>query len=331
MQAGTPGYFKMQKPQLGYQRLILSLICSFLLNPVAAAERHPDTQAPFSRLNPLAMAISDAPEPVRVDFAVAAVSEMIIAHRNEADRARQDARNSMASRSPARWALAVDAYAADLMAVVNSVTTDTSVVIEISPENSVALNIDGKPVMVSIPETRQQAVFEQRVIERFCNLYRCEDLVAERHRTDLPPRLKNSAPRWSFSEQAGPVCATDDGLEFQFQDRVNLSQKRKACSQVVAELNALAGLIVENLSGGVRIDWNRIAIHALVGEDQHLVELDGQGGSVRMSLPALAATTQLFILVRPWLAAKVKGNDVRQVVINADRLMAPLLQRADNM
>lgn len=321
----------MQKPVWGYKRLVLSLICSFLLNPAAAAEQRPNTPAAFSRLNRLAMALSDAPTPARVDFAVAALSEMVIAHRNEAERARQDARNNMAARSPARWALAVDAYAADLMVVVNSVKTDTPVVIEIGPENSVALNIAGKPVMVGSPKTLQQAVFEQRVIERFCNLYRCEDLIAEYHRTDLSPQFNNSAPRWSFSEQAGPVCATDDGLEFQFQDTVNLSQKRKACSQVVAELNALAELIAENRSSGVRIDWHRLEIHTLAGEDQHLVELDGQGGSIRIPLPALAATTQLFTLVRPWLAAKVKGNDVRQVVINADRLMAPLLRHAGNI
>ncbi|MEA2080648.1 MAG: hypothetical protein U9P00_12465 [Pseudomonadota bacterium] len=315
----------MQRPVLGYQRLVLLLIGSLLLIPAAVSEQRPNRPVSFSRFNRLAIAVSNAPAPVRVDFAVAAVSEMVIAHRNEADRARRDARNNIPGRNPARWALAVDAYAADLMAVVNSVTPDTLVVIKISPENSVSLNIDAKPIMVSFPETLQQAVFEQRVIERFCNLYRCEDLIAEYHRTELSPRLKTSAPRWSFSEQAGPVCATDDGLEFQFQDTTNLSQKRKACGQIVAELNALAEVIAENLSGGAHIDWNRLAIHPVAGEDQQLVELDNEGGSIRMPLPALAATTGLFILVRPWLAAKVKGNGIRQVVINADRLMAPLL------
>jgi hypothetical protein len=320
----------MQKPLLGYQRLVLALICSFVLNLVAAAESRSNAPRSFSELHRLAMAVNDAPVPVRADFAVAAVSEMVIAHRNEADRARQDARNNTAGRSPARWAHAVDVYAADLTALVNSVTTDTPVEIEIDPQNSVALNIDGKPVMVSFPKTLQQAVFEQRVIERFCNLYRCEDLITEYYRSDPSPRIKKSAPLWSFSEQAGPVCATDDGLQFQFQDAVNLSRKRKACSRVIAELNALAELIAKNLSSGVRIDWNRLAILPPAGEDQHLVELDGEGGFIRMPLPALAATPQLFNLVRPWLAAKVKGNAIGQVVINADRLMAPLLQSAEN-
>ena len=136
MQAGSPGSPQMQKPLLGYPRLVRSLICSFFLNPVAAAEQHADTPPPFSNFNRLAMAVSDAATPVRADFAVAAVSEMVIAHRNEADRARQDARHNMTGRSPARWAVAVDAYAADLMTIVDSVTTDTAVVIEIGPENN---------------------------------------------------------------------------------------------------------------------------------------------------------------------------------------------------
>ena len=106
---------------------------------------------------------------------------------------------------------------------------------------------------------------------------------------------------------------------------VNLGQKRKACEQIVADLNALADLIAEIRSGGVRIDWNRLSIHPLTGESQQLVDLSSEGGSIRMSLPALATTTQLLTQVRPWLAAKVEGNGFRQVVINADRLMAPLI------
>jgi hypothetical protein len=315
----------MQTPLLVYPRFVLPLLCGLLLSPVAAAEQSRDVPLSFSTLNRLALSVSEAPAAVRVDFAVAAVSEMVIAHRHEADRARQDARNHMTGRSPTRWAHAVDTYAADLMTVVNNMTTDTSVAIEIVPENSVALHIDGKPVMVNFPTTLQQATFEQRVVERFCTLYRCEDLIDEYQRAEPAPQRENSAPRWSFSEQAGPVCATDDGLEFQFQDMVNLGQKRKACDRIVADLNALADLIAEIRSGGVRIDWNRLSIHPLPGENQQLVELSSEGGSIRMSLPALATTTQLLTQVRPWLAAKVEGNGFRQVVINADRLMAPLI------
>lgn len=320
----------MQRPLWEHLRFVLSLMFSFLPNPVAAAEQYPTAPLhyPFNRL---AMALNDADAPVRVDFAVFAVSEMIIAHRNEADRARQETRDNTAGRNPERWAHAVDAYATDLTAVLNSVTADTAVAIEIGPEHSVALRIDGKPVIVSFPKTRQQGVFERRVMERFCDLHRCEDLIAEYQRTDPSPRFKDSPPLWRFSEQAGPVCATEDGLEFRFQDRVNLRQKRKACRQIVAELNALAERIAESSSGGVSIDWSKLAIHPLAGEDQQLVELGGEGGSIRMPLQALATTTQLLIQVRPWLAAKVEGSSFRQVVINADRLMAPLLQPADNM
>ena len=316
----------MQQPLSGYLQPVLPLIFSFLLNPAIAAERYPTGPLHPDRFNRLAMAVRNADPTIRVDFAVLAVSEMVLAHRNEADRARQDARTNVARRNPTRWARAVDAYAADLTAVVNSVTTDTAVRIEMGPENSVALHIDGKPVMVSVPTPQQQAVLEQRVIDRFCDLHRCEELIAEHQQTRQLPRIEHSTLLWRFSEQAGPACATDDGLEFQFRDRVNLSRKRQACSQIVAELNTLADLIAENLAAGVRIDWNRLAIRPYWEADQHLVELDSRGGAVRVSLPTLAVTPQLLPLIRPWLAAKVKGNSDRQVVIDADRLMAPLLQ-----
>ena len=315
----------MQKLWRACLRPVLLLIFSVLLNPVAAAEPYPPAAQHPDRFNRLAMAVSDADTPIRVDFAVLAVSEMVLAHRDEADRARRDARNSRTDRNPARWARAVDAYAADLTAVVNSVTTDTQVNIEIGPENSVALTIDGKPVTVSFPQTPQQALFEQRVMERFCNLHRCEDLIAEYQRIQPSQRFEHSAPLWRFSQQAGPVCATDDGLEFRFHDSANLNRKRQTCSRIVAELNTLAELIAENLATGVHIDWKRLAIHPQWEEGQHLVELDGGGGAVRVSLPTLAAAPELLPLVRPWLAAKVEGIGFRQVVIDGDRFMAPLL------
>jgi hypothetical protein len=279
----------------------------------------------FSEFKQLAMAVSDAPAAVRSEFAVAAVSEMVLAFDSAADRARQDVRDRAPGRSPARWAAAVDGYAADLVAILNRLTADTPIDISIGAENDVSLNIDGTPVMVSFPQTLQQAEFEQRVIQRFCSYYQCEDLIADYRAVHPSPPIDASTPRWSFSEKAGPVCATDDGLIFQFQDTLMLAQKRQACERIVAELNALALTIAENRAAGVAIDWGGLSIHSLPGENQHQVELDGAGGYIRMSLPALAASKRLFELVRPWLAAKVKGNSIRQVVVNADRLMAPVI------
>ena len=313
----------MPKPLLEYLWPVLPLMFGILPDPAAAAERYPPPQP--DRFNRLAMAGSDADPPLRADFAVLAVSEMVLAHREEADRARREAHDSPTGRNPARWARAVDAYAADLTAVVNSISAETEVNIDIGPENNVALTIDGKPVILNFPHTPQQAVFEQRVMDRFCDLHRCEELIAEYQQTQPSQRFEHATPIWRFSQQTGPVCATDDGLEFRFQDSVNLIRKRQACHRIVAELNTLAELIAENIAAGVRVDWKRLAIHPTWEEDQHLVELDSAGGAIRVSLPTLATTPQLLIMVRPWLAAKVDGFGFRPVVIDGDRIMAPLL------
>ncbi len=304
------------------------LLCS--LPPVPAVARQPEPAIPLttatSQINRLAAALDDAPDSMRADFAVAAIAEMVVDYNEEADRARREARSHARDHDLGRWAVAVDTYAAKLTAIANSVTPDTPVTVAIGAGNSISLDIDGTPVLVSSPRVREQSTFEQRVLNRFCSLYPCDDLIAEYRPAQAATIATDTETFWSFSQQAGPTCSTSDGLEFQFQDMTNIGEKRKACGRIVKELNALATALAWHLSNGSRIDWNRLAIHALPGEEDHQVELAGGGSTIRLPLPALAETPRLFELVRPWLAAKVGGQpSYRLVIINADELMAPLI------
>jgi hypothetical protein len=278
------------------------------------------------QINQLAAALTDAPESMRADFAVAAIAEMIADYNAEADRARRESHTHIRDRDLRRWTVAVDAYAAELTAIANSVTPDTPVRVTIGATNGISLDIDGKPVLVSSPRAREESAFEQRIMDRFCNRYPCDDLIAGYRPPQTLAATSDTRTYWSFSQQAGPSCSTGDGLEFQFQDMTNIGGKRKACDSIVKELNALATALAWNLSNGNRIDWNRLAIHALPGGEEHQVELAGGGSTIRLPLPALAETSRLFELVRPWLAAKVSGQPgYRLVIINADELMAPLI------
>ncbi len=311
----------------GCRAFVVALICSLLLDTAGAAEQELIRPVSFTGFKRLALAISDAPPPVRADFAIAALSEMVLAHTQAADQARHETRDNRAGQSAIRWAIAVDLYTAQLSTILDGVTADTPISIDIGPEDDVYLNIDGNPVMVSFPKTLQQTSFEQAVIDRFCSLYLCEELMAEYRALKPSLQAVTSTPHWSFSEKTGPVCATDDGLEFHFQDTLRLAEKREACGRVVAELNALALVMAENRAGGIHIAWERLTINTIPGEQQHEVDLDGEGNRIRLYLPALAATAKLFELVRPWLAARVEGSPIRQAVTNADSLMAPLLNR----
>lgn len=260
---------------------------------------------------------------MRADFAVIAIAELAQAHTDEADRARREAPYNRRDNNLLHWARTVDAYATQLSAIAASISPATPIDIGISHEDVVYLNVEGRLVMLGNPRVSEQLVYEERVTERFCERHRCEGLVREY----LPPRPvsrnRPRTPHWSFSQQSGPACETEGGLVFQFRDTTDLRLKRDACKRIAAELETLTEVIRQHLARGTRIEWGRLAIRALPGEELQLLELNGDGEVLRVAAPGLAAAKKLFTLVRPWLTARVKGNSYRMVVINADRLMAP--------
>ena len=303
----------------------LGLLWCLALPALTVAPANAEKPLSASRLSQLGMALGDAAEALRADFAVLAIAQMAEAHGAEAERARQEAPQLTQDRDPTRWAGAVDAYAAQLLAIANGISPQTSVVIKSGAANEVYLVIDGTPVMVSSPVATQQAALEQQIIERFCTLYECNELLAGYQAPLAPSRPDRSATHWSFSQDAGPVCSSAEGLEFQFRDMQNLPGYRMACAQIVAELDTLVRGIVRSRSSGVRVDWNSLAIQALAGSEHHQVRLNTAGAVLHAPLPGLAATPRLLTLLRPWLASRVGGHGYRLVVINADRHLAPLL------
>ena len=273
----------------------------------------------------IAMVIEDSPLPMRRDFAWLAMSEMANMYTEEANRARLETRHTARASDAARWAASVDAYATRIKAMADSITDTTPVEISIGAGGSVNLFVGGEAVIVTGVFTGQQAAYEQQVIEQFCVLYLCERLLAgfELSAPDTAAvarkRTSNTA-YWSFSQHAGPVCMTDDGLEFQFREMSGIRGKREACSKIVAELYDLVHILVRKHKQGVMVDWNALEVNPMAGSDEHRVVLNSSD-DVRMPLPGLAASKDLFRLVRPWLAARAKGQKFHLVVLNAGHLM----------
>lgn len=280
--------------------------------------------APASPLVRLARSLQDAPDTMRSDFAWLALSEMVEFYNEQAARARLEARGTGRARDQARWAASVDTYAAKMQALADSFTPDSRVRITAGPGNDVYVYVDGHPVIVTGVIDGQQAAYEQRVLERFCLLYLCPELMQDATAPEALPASAGADVQWSFSQNAGPACITDDGLEFQFRDMTDLKKRRRACAQVVSDLNALAAAMTRKIAAGVHIDWNSLAIQATPGAAQQLVRLNGQGAKIELALPTLAQTPDLFRIVRPWLAAKTGGGSYRLVVVNAGRLLEPL-------
>lgn len=317
-QSGLPGFDRAARRRLS---LTLALSGLLVLSHLAVA----GVDQTLSRFNRIAVAISKEPEPVRAEFALAAISEMTAAYTTEAELARLDARRGNDRRDLLRWAGAVDAYAAELAAIGEALAPETVVGISIGADSSVYLNVGGRPVLVGTPSARKQREFEQRIIDRFCAAYRCEDFVSDPDLMVVRRQLQGQPPSWSFSQYAGPACSTADGLELQFQTMQDLRTKREICTRLVAELNLLLAGIDAEVDAGARVDWNRLEIRGSPNAEQQQVILNGQGDMLYLAVPGLTEVPDFMRRTLPWLAARMKGESYRLVLLNADGLLAPLL------
>lgn len=278
-------------------------------------------RTPTNRLNDLALAVANAHTMLRVDLAQIALTELAATYDDEALRARQDIRTRANKPGLGRWSAQVQSMAQDYRRLAESISQDTIIDINIGAENSLYLTIDGRLVAISSPRMNEQPAFEQSIITQFCTLNRCDELLDMPMAT--PARTvadRTGTTRWSFSQNAGPVCEGSDGLQFQFNSMDNLGRKRDVCARTVAELDTLTAELANRLAFGVRIDWERIMIRSLPGGEEQ-VTLNQEGDYIQQSLPTLAQRRDLFRLVRPWLAAKAKGTPYPLVVLNAGRLL----------
>ncbi len=276
-------------------------------------------------LTRLASQLQDSPLPMRSDFAWLALTQMAAFYTEEAERARLETRATPRAREAAQWAAAVDAYAGRIASLADSISTESTINISVGISNEVHVFVDGQPVILTAAISSQQVAYEARVLERFCILYICEDLLQDIDYGEpaLSAEYVSSEPGiayWSFSQHTGPVCMTNDGLEFQFQQASDLAVKRAVCSRVVAELAELAGALAHRQQQGVSINWNMLAIHPATPGAENRVSISGHD-EIHLTLPTLAGLPQLLKMVRPWLSARVRGDTFQLVVLNAENMM----------
>ena len=309
-----------------YRMQALLLLCLVPLGIATAFEPGATKKEPAYYLDQLALGLKDAPGPVRADLAYAAISELAAAFALESRLARQEMRHQPGQRKLRRWAVAVESLASELDELAQTVTTQSSVHIGFGPGNSLYLIVDDKPVVVSGPRTDDQADLENRIVLRFCSLHPCKQLIPMPGPSDAEPVVSTRATRthWSFSEDVGPICSTDDGLVFQFDNASDLRRKREACARVVAELHLLAAEIIQRKKQGTRVNWKAMKIKTLPLGVRHEIQLNNDGDALNLYVPALAAAPDLFMLLRPWLAANVSGVHHRAMISDAEILLPPV-------
>lgn len=299
--------------------LLLPGLASTYTQPAAAGAQD---VPPLTRL---ARQLQDAPLPMRSDFAWLALTQMAAFYTGEAERARLETRATSRARKAAQWAAAVDDYAGRIASLADSISSESAINISVGISNEVHVFVDGQPVILAAAISSQQAAYETRVLERYCILYICEDLLQDIDYGEpaLSAEYVTSDPDiayWSFSQHSGPVCMTNDGLEFQFQQVSDLTAKRAACSRVVAELSELAGALAHKQQQGVSINWRLLTVHPAPPGDENRVSI-ARHDDIHLMLPTLAGLPQLVKMVSPWLIARVRGDTFRLVVLNAEGMM----------
>jgi hypothetical protein len=298
-------------------------LCWLPLQPTAVGSAPPGEPSGY-RLEQLATQLGAAPEALRADLARIVLSELAAANAAEAAHARREIQRGDAAPDLRRWAAAVDGLARELAALAETVTDSTPIRATLNRDNTVTLLVDSRPVEVNSPRIDDQGGLERRVIERFCGLHPCDHFIAPLPDKEPPAPAAGTAPHWSFGGETGPLCSSNDGLEFRFRNTDDLRRKREACSRVVGELQTLIAEIQRYKANGPTLDWDALAIHTLPAGDQQRVELSKAGDSIQAYLPALAAAPDLLTLLRPWLVAKVNGLAPPQVVIDAETLLPAL-------
>lgn len=290
--------------------------------PVVGAE--PFDQDTF-HIRQIARGLEEAPQPFGRDFALVAIAEMVDVYTREADLARSEARRG----DTRQWSIAVRRQARELTAIASSMTESTPVQVGLTRYDRVFVVVDGRLVILTNPRVDEQIVFEQRIANRFCERNLCTDLVEQARSEVASPQPAAITARWSFSDNAGPVCNAVDGLEIQFSSVSDLWWKRPACEAVSGELVHLAGQLALERGNGTRIDWNEIAIRDHPGSDLNRVILNERGDYLLLRLPALSNVPGFLELALPWLVSRTGDVPRQLVILNAESLLAPLSRGAE--
>jgi hypothetical protein len=278
-----------------------------------------------SVLSQLVRRLSLQPAQVRTEFAQLALNEMFLSYLTESVAAQEEALAS-AEGNLWRWIAAVDQYAMRLQALAKSPGADVLMLSHPGRTGEVLLSINGDLVMVTSARWSQQADFEQHIVEQFCRRRRCGGMHVGAQRPQYPRGQAALIPVWQLSAQ-GPSCRFAGGLALRFADMSGMQGKRQVCKQLMSELDTLASELAHQRLQGVRIDWDQLRILPAMGSRGHGVYLNRSGAKTWLDLPGLARARGLFPAVTPWLAARASGVEFELVIVDADAVIAPLIQK----
>lgn len=263
-----------------------------------------------SRFVRTVVTLQDAAPEVRSDFAAIALSSLANAYSTEARLAQ---RNDSDARA---WTATVEQYASQIYPLLDDVELGLPVQLILEADQSLAINVGDRTMIVTHPRPSQQGALEQAILKDFCSRQDCGQIQPDP--AAAAPISASEAfirPTWSFT-QHGSDCS-HEGITVRFSNHQNTAHARLICEQFLQEVMALADELAAQHRHGVEIQWEQLEIQSVPGSPEHLVRLNTWGDSVLVAAPLLGGSTKLLQQVRPWLRQWLETSSPARIEIDA--------------
>ena len=271
----------------------------------------------------LAQSLATSEQARRLDFAWIAVAEMAGEYRKILEDSAAVAPHKGSSRLKlARWRQATQGYLAELEWVLQRIGAVAEIRLHVEAGRLVTLLVENKPIVISGPESSNARLMQQRILDTYCELYDCSDILgAAADPASTPPTPGKGA--WIFAQNQGFRYTTPDGMVFLFSSLGDRTAKEALCEHIAGELRLLVSLLRDARRGGFAIEWPSLEVRPLADSDKAYIQLNRKGDYLREKLPRLARTGALANGGLDWARQMVEQENPAPTVIRADLLAGP--------
>lgn len=267
----------------------------------------------LSRFERTVLYLQGADDVIRSEFAVLAISRLQHVYIAEAELARDEFSRTQEDVELLGWSAAVEQYAAQLPELSQKVEQGAAVLISGGGIQGVAMEVEGRMLLLVHPRPDQQDAFERDLLHLFCARQPCEEFTpGSQPVAAIPVSRSTVEPDWTFTAN-GAACS-HDGISVTFTQRGNLVGLRRLCRQLLHEILTLSDEIAWQRRYSVAIDWQGLSIAATARRPEHRVQLNAAGDSVLLVAPILHGSPGLLAELAPWMKARQAGDKMALIL-----------------
>lgn len=299
------------------RRLLTRLMTLFLLPALAASpggtaqEAASQQSVQQSRFVRTVLMLQDSSPELRSEFAATALSHLAGAYAGETRLARRSEQGA----GLRAWSATVEQYASQMQLLLDDVELGFPVNLILEGDESLAITVGDRTVIVSHPRLSQQGALEQGILKDFCARQDCGDIQPDpRSQEPIFAAHASVKPNWNFSE-LGSDCSYE-GITVHFRSDRNTAHARLICEQFLQEVLLLADELAAQQRHAVEVQWQQLEIQSTPDRPEHTVRLNALGDSALATVPLLQATPGLLQQVLPWLRQRLENSP--QVLIEID-------------